>query len=135
MLLVHHVGLSTDASDRVSDSIRRIYGDRHAPVSPNSLVTHTYPPSIIFTIDCKAMTTINQSQDGEVGMDPQQKRLRTIAKEMMTLWGHTTNDEEFETLLQVKKLREEVAEIWGIVQITYKSRKRRIPNAGSVAST
>ncbi|TGO07430.1 hypothetical protein BTUL_0278g00130 [Botrytis tulipae] len=123
-LLAQYAGLSVGSSDRVYESMQRIYGKRHVPTSADSLPTPAYPSALIFVLDCKTAAAIHQSREFLLDY-PYHQRLRLILKEMMGFWERAKSGEEFESIARVEGLRKEAAQIWEAVQIAFRNSKRR----------
>ncbi|KAF7948699.1 hypothetical protein EAE96_007893 [Botrytis aclada] len=123
-LLAQYAELPVESSDRVTDSMQRIYGKRHVPTSTDSLVPYTYPSALTFVLDCKTAAAIHQSREFLVDY-PYHQKLRGILKEMMVLWERAESREKFESIARVEELRKEAIQIWEAVQIAFRSSKRR----------
>ncbi|KAF7924627.1 uncharacterized protein EAE97_010578 [Botrytis byssoidea] len=123
-LLAQYAGLSVRSSDRVNESMQRIYGKRHVPTSADTLPPPAYLSALIFVLDCKTAAAIHQSR--ELLLDyPYHQRLRLILKDMMGFWERAKSRQEFESIARVEELRKEAAQIWEAVQIAFRNSKRR----------
>ncbi|TGO44437.1 hypothetical protein BOTNAR_0824g00020 [Botryotinia narcissicola] len=123
-LLAQYAGLSVGSSDRVNESMQRIYGKRHVPKSADSLPLPTYPSALVFVLDWKTAAAIHQSRELLLYY-PYHQRLRLILKEMMGFWERAKSRQEFESIARVVELRKEAAQIWEAVQIAFRNSKRR----------
>ncbi|TGO60005.1 hypothetical protein BCON_0039g00360 [Botryotinia convoluta] len=123
-LLAQHAGLSIEYSDRINESMQRIYGKRHVPTSADSLALHIYPSTLIFVLNCKTAAAIHQSREFLVDY-PYHQKLRLILKEMMVIWERAESREKFESISRVEELRKEAVQVWEAVQIAFRNSKRR----------
>ncbi|KAF7897592.1 hypothetical protein EAF00_005820 [Botryotinia globosa] len=123
-LLAQYAGLLVESSDRVHESMQRIYGKRHVPTSADSLPLPKYPSALNFVLDCKTAAAIHQSREFLLDY-PYHQRLRLILKEMMGFWERAESREQFESIVIVEELRKEAAQIWKAVQIAFRNSKRR----------